>query len=195
MLAKIHSILAYDVPRTEGVGLPTKFRLNVGPALQPIAGSMSVNRVRRWPNSNLPSGMLYTSRKHVAFNQCCFNVDLQSTGRSLKQHWMIVLCFLTAALCWWCFNIPAPETPDNTIHRPNADVMLGYRLRRYDNIIPTKTLKAFKHKCNHDNFSEHLLKTKVLNLRTWNVILHMFIKTGVQKCEPLPTHSTLLPPK
>ena len=42
-----HSILAYDVPDPEDVGLPTKFRFNVGPALQPIAGSMPVNYLRR----------------------------------------------------------------------------------------------------------------------------------------------------
>ena len=47
VLANIHSILAYDVPDTEDVGLPTKFRFNVGPALQPIAGSMPVNRLQR----------------------------------------------------------------------------------------------------------------------------------------------------
>ena len=76
MLAKIHSILAYDVPRTEDVGLPTKFRFNVGPALQPIAGSMPVNRLRHWPNTNITMGLLYTLR----------------------------------------FNIPAPETPDDTIY-------------------------------------------------------------------------------
>ena len=29
-------------------------------------------------------------------------------------------------------------------------------------------------------FPEHLLRTKVLNLRPWNVILHMFTRTGVQ---------------
>ena len=34
----------------------------------------------------------------------------------------------------------APETPDNTIHRPNVDVMLGHCLRRLANIIPIKTL-------------------------------------------------------
>ena len=34
----------------------------------------------------------------------------------------------------------APETPDNTIHWPNADVMLGHCLRRLANIIPIKTL-------------------------------------------------------
>ena len=30
--------------------------------------------------------------------------------------------------------------PDSTIHWPNADVILGHRLRRWANIIPTKTL-------------------------------------------------------
>ena len=39
-------------------------------------------------------------------------------------------------------SIPAPGTPDNTIHRPNADVMLGNRLQHWANIIPTKTLQA-----------------------------------------------------
>ena len=95
----------------EDVSLPTKFRFNVGPALQPIAGSMQVNRLRRWPNTNLSPGLLYTLRTHVAFNQCCFNADpVFDAVPSLKQHWVIVLSFLTAALCWWCFNIPAPET-------------------------------------------------------------------------------------
>ena len=36
----------------EDVGLSTKFRFNVGPAFEPIAGSMPVNRLRRWPNTN-----------------------------------------------------------------------------------------------------------------------------------------------
>ena len=47
VLAKIHSILAYDVPNANDIGLSTKLRSNVGPALQPIAGSMPVNRLRR----------------------------------------------------------------------------------------------------------------------------------------------------
>ena len=65
--------------------MATKFRFNVGPALQPIAGSMTVNRQWRWPNTNLSPGLLYTLRKHVAFNQCCFNVDPQSS--TLARHW------------------------------------------------------------------------------------------------------------
>ena len=74
-MANIHSILVYDVPGTENVGLPTKFQVNVGPVLQSIAGSMAVNRLRRLPNTNLSSVLLYTLRKHLAFNQFCFNVD------------------------------------------------------------------------------------------------------------------------
>ena len=31
---------------------------------------------------------------------------------------------------------------DNTVHWSNADVMLGHCLRRWANIIPTKTLQA-----------------------------------------------------
>ena len=84
MLANIHSIFAHDVPRTEDASLSTKFRFNDGPALQPIAGSMPVNRLRRWPNINLSPGLLYTLRKHVTFNQCCFNVDQQSS--TLVRH-------------------------------------------------------------------------------------------------------------
>ena len=41
-------------------------------------------------------------------------------------------------------------SPNNTIHWPNADVMLGHRLRRWANIIPTKTLQALNHKYNRD---------------------------------------------
>ena len=98
VLANIHSILAYDVPDTEDVGLSTKFHFNVGPALQPIAESMPDNRLRRWPNTNISQGLLYTLRTHVAFNQCSFNVEPRSS--LLKQHWVIVPYFLNTALCW-----------------------------------------------------------------------------------------------
>ena len=50
------------------------------------------------------------------------------------------------------FQIPASETPDNTIHWPNADVMLGHRLRRWANIIPTKTFWALNHKYNREYY-------------------------------------------
>ena len=140
VLANIHSILAYDVPGTEDVGLPTKFRFNVGPTLQPIAGLMPVTCLRRWPNTNLSPGLLYTLHKHVAFNQCCFNVDPQCS--TLARHWNSN----GLQRLFWRFNIPASEIPDNTILWPNADVMLDHRLRRWANIIPTKTLWALNHK-------------------------------------------------
>ena len=94
VLANIHSILAYEVPDTGDVGIPTKFRFNVGPALQPIAGSMPVNRLRRWPSTNLSPGLLYTLRKHVSSNQYCFNVDPHSS--TLARHWYSIgwLCHL-----------------------------------------------------------------------------------------------------
>ena len=85
VLANIHSILACDVPRTQDVGLPTKFQFKAGPASQPIPGSMPVNRLRRWTNTNPSLGLLYTSRKHVTFTQCWFNVDPQSL--MLARHW------------------------------------------------------------------------------------------------------------
>ena len=87
VLSIIHSILAYDVPRTENVGLPTRF--NVGPPLQLIAGSIPVDRLRRWPNTNLSPGPLYTL--HIAFNQCCFNVDPRSStlGWLYRVFWLL----------------------------------------------------------------------------------------------------------
>ena len=59
VLANIYSILAYDVPGTDDRGLPTKFRFNAGPALQPIAGSMPVNRLRRWPTLIYHQAVVY----------------------------------------------------------------------------------------------------------------------------------------
>ena len=41
-----------------------------------------------------------------------------------------------------------PETPDNTIRWPNADVIPGHRLRRCANIILTETLSALNLKYN-----------------------------------------------
>ena len=117
VMANIPAILAYDVPGTEDVGSPTKFRLNVGPAVQPIARSMPV----------CDAGPTLTYHR-----VCC--ILCANTWHLIN---VIVPCFLTAALCWWRFNIPAP---DDTIHWPNSDVMLGHRLRRWTNSIPTKTL-------------------------------------------------------
>ena len=141
MLGNIHSIFAYDVPRPEDVGLPTKCRFNVQPLRCPllvqcrsIVYDAGLTIIHHWVCCILHG-------KHVAFSQCCFNVDPPSSTL-VKQHWVIVPYFLTAALGVTVpvtFSIPAPETPDNTIYWPNADVMLGHCLRRR---AKTKTIQA-----------------------------------------------------
>ena len=185
--ANIHSILADDVPRTELVGLPTKVWFNVGPALQPIAGSMPVNHLRRWPT------LIY-------HRVCCILCANTGHSTNVDQCWPIVFdagpslkpslgdCTVFSALCWWGFDIQAPEKPDNTIHSPNADVMLCHRLRRWANIIPTKTLK--------------LLTTNIIVTRqrcrpldTPAVKKLKLTWTSVKKCQPFPTHSTLHSPE
>ena len=182
VLASIHSILACDVPRKEDVGLPTNFRFIVGPASQPIAGSMLVNHLQRWPNTNPSLGLMYTlvstsantwhspnnvsmlthslrrwpdietplgdctmfsncciPSKHETITKCCFNAGPAS--KTVVQDWNSIGWML--CVCWVVMlvtlSILAPETPDNTIHWPNVDVMLGHRLRRWANIIPNKT--------------------------------------------------------
>ena len=88
--------LAYDVPGTEDVGLPTEFRFNVGPASQPIAGSIPVNGLWCWLNTNSSLGLLYTLRKYVASTQCSFNVNPQS---SLARHWNSIGWFYVFSDC------------------------------------------------------------------------------------------------
>ena len=104
-------------------------------------GSMPVNRLRHWASTNLSPDLVYTLRKHVAFNQYCFNVDPQSS--TLARHWNSIgglYCIFWCCIMLVTFKIPEPEKPDNRIYWTNADVMLGHRLRRLANIIPTKTL-------------------------------------------------------
>ena len=94
------------MPGTHNVDLPTQFRFNVGPASQPIAGSMPVNRIRRWPN-----------------------IETE-----------LVLVLALTAIQVRDTSSPKDHYPDNTIHWPNCEIMLGHRLRRCANIIPIKTL-------------------------------------------------------
>ena len=167
MLANIHSILACDVPHTEDVGLPNKFWFNCRPASQPIARSMPVKGLRGWPNTNPSLNLLYTLGKHVAFTQCCFKVDPQS----------LMLAEIATALCDCtlfsdcCIRV--------TMHYSNQNLLSSNHY-----------ISSWKY-----SLSEHFLKTKVLNLGTSNVILDMFIRTGVQRCQPFPTHSTPPSPK
>ena len=141
MLVNIPLKLAYDLPRTEDVGLPNKFRFNVGSASQPIARLqivynagpmlrhhwvccilcantwhltdavlMLTHSLRSWPDIEITLGDC------TVFSYCCMRVTMQVTR-----------------------SIPAPQTPDNTIHWPSADVMLGPCLRRWFSFIPIKT--------------------------------------------------------
>ena len=173
------------------VGLPTKLRLNVGPALQPIAGSMPVNRLRRWPSTNLSPGLLLAQTRGIQCWPTFFDA-----GPSLKQHWVIVQCFLTAALCWWRFTFRRHK---HQITRYIGPMLMWCWATVCDSgptLFQPGPLKLLTTNIIVNiYFSEHLLKTKVLNLRIWNVILHMFIRTGVQKCEPFPIHSTPLSSK
>ena len=85
------------------------FWFNVGPASQPIAGSMLGNRLRRWPNTNPSLGLLYHLRKRLTFTQFCFFVDPQSS--TLARHWNSTLFSDCCTVMRVTLSIPAPETP------------------------------------------------------------------------------------
>ena len=60
-----------------------------------------------------------------------------------------------------CCSMLAPETPDNTIHWPNADVMLGHRLRRWANKKQPEPFRLLTtNLIVNIIISEHLLKNK-----------------------------------
>ena len=94
----------YDVPGIHNVGLPTQYRLKIGPASQSIVGLMLVNRIRRWPNIETEL------RDCPVFVLTAIRVKLYAP----KGHY---------------------RYPDNTIHWPNCEIMLGHRLRGWANII------------------------------------------------------------
>ena len=125
VLANIYSILAYNIPLTEDVVLPTKFRFNVGPALQPLlvrcgsivydAGPTLIHHwvscilcPKTWHSINVVSMLTHSLR--------CWPVIETALGD----------CTVFADCCIMLVTllIPEPEIPDNTIHWLNADVML-----------------------------------------------------------------------
>ena len=132
-------MLAYDVPCTEDVGLLSKFRFNVGPASHPIAGSPPVNGPRcsqtlihHWvhcipcantlhsPNAVLmlthslrcTLGIETTLGDCTGFSDCCMPVIMRVT-----------------------LSIPAPETPDNTIHWPTMLMWSGKSIQMISRCI------------------------------------------------------------
>ena len=158
----------YDVAFTEDVGLPTQCWINVGPALQAIAASMrsivfdaGPTLILHWVCCILrtsTSANIWHSPNSVLMWSTVFDA-----GSTLKHHWVIVPCWLGLLLCY-AGNAFLPcrqkgHFPDNTIDWPNADIMLCHRLRRWTNIIPTKTLWA-------------LITNIIVNIFFWTLFKH-----------------------
>ena len=93
---------------TQNVGLPTQYRFNVGSASHPIAGSMAVNRIRRWPTIETESGDC------PVFALTAIRVMLYA---------------------------PKGHYPGNTIQWPSCKMMLGNRLRRWQQLFQPKHFK------------------------------------------------------
>ena len=142
MLANINSIFPYDVLGTEDVGLPTKSRFNVGPASQPI--------VVQYRSIFYDAGP--TLIHHRVCCILCANTWHSPNPGSMSTHilrrWPDIETSLGDCTVFsdYCIvmrvtlSIPALETPDNTIHCLNADIMLDNCLQRWANIISTKSL-------------------------------------------------------
>ena len=133
MLANIHSILASKsccayLNDIHDVGLPTQFLFNVGPELRLIASSMPVNRVRRWLNSrptlnNDPTHDYSTPAATATTGRLTnFNVGLTLA----QQQPSILYTWLLSGNCYTGDTfIQNGHYPDNTIHWPNCEIMLG----------------------------------------------------------------------
>ena len=87
------------------------------------------------PGYNL--GKNQVDKLEYIFNVYSFHHHPPDIETALGDCTMFSVCCIVMRVT---LSIPAPETPDNTIHWPNAIVMLGHHLRRWGNIIPTKTL-------------------------------------------------------
>ena len=121
--------LVYDA---HNVGLPTQFLFNHGPESQPIVGSMTVNCVRRWlnPSPTLTERIILLHQRLQKSLDCppmllqCWS-NVSDDGPTTTQHsvWVTISSQATTQIHW-----------------PNCEIMLGHRLRRWANIIPTKTL-------------------------------------------------------
>ena len=132
VLASIYSILLLPVDRAaaclytriQDVGLSTLFRFNVRPVSQPIAGSMPVNRLRCWPNTNSTLSVVY-----FAFSMLSYSFRRWPYIEIALRNCPVYAGVLRKA--GYAF-LPRRQK--------GHDVMIGHRLRRWANIIPTKTL-------------------------------------------------------
>ena len=120
VLANIYSILAFDVPHTDDVGLPTKFRFNVGSASQPIAGSMPVNRLQADPTlihhwvCCILCANTWHSPNAVSILTCSLR-RWPDIATALSECTVFTDCCMPVTM-WVTLSITAPETQDNTIH-------------------------------------------------------------------------------
>ena len=111
----------------------------------------------------------------ILYANTCHSPDAASMLTHGLSRWLVIetalgdcIIFSVSCIMRVTLFVQVPETTDDTIHWPNSDVMLGHCLRRWANVIPAKTFWALNHKYKREYifFSEDLLKTKVLNLRT-----------------------------
>ena len=96
---------------------------------------------------NADPALIYHRVCCVLCANTCHSTNTVSMLTHSLRHWPVIetalgdcTVFPDSYIMLVTFKISAPETPDNTIHWLNADVMIGHRLRRWANIIPTKTL-------------------------------------------------------
>ena len=94
--------------RTHDVGLPTQVRLNVGPASQPIAGSIPVKRLRPWPNTN-PTLGLYVSVYYVAVRTIVLSHHGNNLARPVIIHDIIHSLMCMPSTPNWGFSGVSPD--------------------------------------------------------------------------------------
>ena len=107
---------------------------------------------------NADAALIYHRICCILCANTCHSTCVSMLTHSLRR-WPVIetalgdcTVFSDCCIMLMTFKIPASETPDNTIHWPNVDVMLGHRLRRWANFIPTKTLQAPNHKYNREYY-------------------------------------------
>ena len=134
-----NSKLAYYVPCTKDVGRrPPNSSSMLGQRCSPL----TVNRLRRWPNSKPSQCLICILYANTGHSTNALSMLTHSLRRRPVIETALGDCnvFSDSCIKQVTLYILAPETPENTMHWPNADVMLCHRLRRWANIITTKTL-------------------------------------------------------
>ena len=154
VLSNIHAILPYDVPHTQDVGLPSK---NSGSMLGQRCSPLLVQC--RSIVYDADPALIYHTICCILCANMCHSTNTVSMLTHSHRRWPIIekalgdcTVFSDCCIMLVTFKIPAPETPDNTIDWPNADVMLGHCLRRWASIIPIKALQALNHKYNREYY-------------------------------------------